>query len=484
MKEKKNSDNWASLLTDLGLEEPILDAPLENREIGRVEEATAESKAKVEETAAVDDLPEEEIGSFGAGLFDEPLPPATVLSEKSSKPGKRQTPTESTSVVPEPPSEQSSRTEKKSFLARFPKINFFGSSTKETLDAVVEGVKAPSLSGKSFTSSTLEKVPGSTERAIRRSQPAQADPETLMKDPVARSENTSGKKPTESAQPDPWSQIASQVGALTGEPQGSKTANAEKKPSSRPSQRDNAEQGRGRKRPPSMFEEPIRESEESLALKNMIGNGETPSYEEEERRLQSMFVDSRENRSEESVAREPRDRKPREEERGDRGQRSTDRRGRSEKQGRREYRQTPAPAEEQSSEMPKENRSEEPRVRGRRGSRYAEDPQKQSSPIVPPVSQPAAQTDAYDEPSSWDVESESKPVERGRRRRGRRSDKPVQEQRQSMDPQAFDEDDSPAPAMDFSQLHKKMPSWDEAIGAIVDGNIARRSQQQPRKGRR
>ncbi|MDR1270753.1 MAG: hypothetical protein LBK82_14650, partial [Planctomycetaceae bacterium] len=142
-KDNYSTDRWSEIASQIGMDNPDVsdsETILEN-----ISQKDSDSEANKETETVVENQPEIEPdslpNSFGKGLLD--VEETTNVAEE----------------VQEIPPPAQKRDMKKSFFGRFPKINLFGNSTKESLEAVVESVKSPSLSGKSFTSSKLEKVP-------------------------------------------------------------------------------------------------------------------------------------------------------------------------------------------------------------------------------------------------------------------------------------------------------------------------------------
>ena len=358
---------------------------------------------------------EESVGQpeeFGAGLAD---------AEESSKPK-----------------------EKKSIFSRFPKINFFGAPPEVSLDSVIEGVKSPSLGGKAFTDNKLEKMPLSQERTDRHEKSRQEKEKEI------------------SGESNAWSTVASQIDALAS---GKETATPpEAKSAERPSKR----------RVASMFDDPIPESEEARALKNLMGE---QSRRDEVRRTGFL----------EDVS----DTRPR-----SRGHRQSP------------PRQSECPSEPEEREvrgrgsryrppvevddLPVENfvpiRGEEPRGpkgRGHRGSRYADADTHHGRGRV--------QEDVPHEEWS-EVDAALQQADRGERtprdsRRQRNDSYDSRRYNNHQRPERRDE-----PAFDREPLDEEnrevalalgsIPSWDEAVDDIVSGNIHRRKANHSGRGRR
>ena len=474
MERQTNTDDWSSLLTELG----------------------------------VGTSPQE----FAAEPAAEPVVTA-------SEPPIAETPIETTSVseFPSPPVEEPKRSGegKRTFLDRFPKINLFGTSPKDPLDAAVGGTKPLTKPAEAFTSKRLEKV----------------DPPR-----TARKESAPGVSPapvlaSASKGQDPWSLIASQVGSLTA-PEAVEEPIVETAPDAVPSvvlptaaeplKQDSSEESpwekwkiepprRGRSAPPSMFDdEPVEESKESTAVRNILDTNEPKPFADAAERLCSIF--------DEPPSRNDKEPEQREHHRHVRGQRSN------------EFRQEPAkergPAktdadepyaaqrkldDRKREERPSDRRNaNEPRPeRGQRGSRYGKkeyfetEPRergfRQSGPVERdrPVSITANEDDFKTE-SMWDVEEESKPVERSGRRRSRHSQRTERsEQGSGRSPSARHreerdvviprdpEDSTFTSSGDFDQLHRNIPSWDDAVSSIIEANTARRTKRgsDQRRGR-
>ncbi|GHT17710.1 hypothetical protein FACS1894189_4130 [Planctomycetales bacterium] len=402
-------DNWSQLLDDFGI-----DAPVEKQEKQQEQvEVPAPVKPVASSVAAVPLHVAAPVSTgFGVGLIKETPAPKTAPA-KEDRPQRQES--------------QQEPQKKKSFFGRFPKINLFGTSAKEPLDAVVENVKSPSLSGKSFTSNKLEKAPTSRK-------PRQEDPEP----PKPAAKATAGS--------DPWSVLASQVDTLAEEKTQEKPQRGQQRGQQReqqreyeprPSRRNNWKDRNDSRQPrksASIFDEPIPESEESLALKKLIGEQPKVVVEEivEERRI--SYIDD-------EVSLPPK--------RG-RG------RGRDEKpqRGRGISYETPEPV----AETPREPReaSREPREphRGRRDHRFAE-------------AEPAYTEDR--------TERSARP---GRGSRFENKPKPVQRVGEDMY-----EEDTMQDAEEL--LHRNIPSWDDAVGFLIENNIARHanfSGNSPRRG--
>lgn len=445
MSPKNQDDSWSLLASELGLE-----ASAEEFQAPVDQEADQTEETATTEVAAASD------SSDSAELIDVPAPTEPMVSPEPASDAFGM------GILSEEPEQEADpaqpKESKKTFFGRFPKINLFGTSTRESFDSVVEGAKAPSLSGKSFTSKTLEKLPVSS----RKSEPENVAPE----EPKESRKPKEVREPEESKMPprakekgaggqDPWSQIASQVGAISSggpkdvEKEGTKSDSS----ISDSKKRNTRRRGRGRAAmaSDSIFDESPRETEESLALKDLIENDPADSTDEEVRRLTSIFEG------------EDDDIPPR---------RSARRRGR------RDSDETTVadpivPEKRVKEESPKKE------ARGRRGSRYER--REESATAYEPV-----EDGTLSEGAAWDIEEESKPVERSSRkgrRRGRRSEETDDRAMES----TFDREETVSePYSESATTHRNIPSWDDAIEMLIDGNIARRGQRnsESRRGRR
>jgi hypothetical protein len=384
-------DNWSQLLDDFGI-----DAPVENQV---VHQEQVEVPAPVKPVAEVVSSPVRPAApsrtGFGSGVIEDvPSPKVTPVREEEPQ---RQKPQRQ---------EQQEPQKKKSFFGRFPKINLFGgAAAKEPLDAGAENVKVSSVSGKSFTSNKLEKVP--TSRKPRQEEPEPPKPTAMA-----------------TAESDPWSVLASQVDTLAEEKPQEKHQRGQQREqqreyghhSSRRNNRNDRVDYRQSRQPVSIFDEPIPESEESLALKKLIGEQPKVVVEDivEERRI--SYIDD-----EVSL--------PAKRGRG---------RGRDEKPQRRRGSSYDAP-EPVAEDLREESR--EPQ-RGRRDSRFAN-------------AEPAYSEDRSERGSRPRRESrfehKSKPVPR------------IAENAYEQDTMQDTEE----------LLHRNIPSWDDAVGFLIENNIAR-----------
>lgn len=483
-KNDKQKDSWSSLLNDLGLEQtqdgPADEQVTEQAEV--VETVTVkqtEKRATKTETVKTPPAAEAHDG-FGAGLLDEPRYESPDESDEPSEPT-----VESSDEGPDGGQAEMGRG-KKSFFDRFPKMNLFGAPPKESLKSVVEGTKKSPIGGKTFTSNTLEKVPHTKGRGSRKKE------EPVEEKVLENADSAAPDAGKDDAGANPWSTIAAQVGVISthkepeAEPKAVDAKNFDRK-------KDGRDRKRGRRTTPSLFDEPVPEAEESKTLKNLMESDapqERLHDHEAEKRLSSMFGEpARENREEKEEQTPPA--------------------GRSERQrGGRRVERTPVtppttpPVESETDDDPFEHfrgrkepakrspaaSSEEPR--GRRGSKYAERDAKKPVSREQPREQSREQPreprnkrnseSAHEEPA-WI--SDREPQTTPSRRRGRRpesagADVPVSPR----DVVRREPAPTEPPAV---PVQKSMPSWDDAIGAIIDANIARHNQR-PRKngGRR
>jgi hypothetical protein len=309
--------------------------------------------------------------------------------------------------------------EKKSMFSRFPKINFFGAPPEVSLDSVIEGTKSPTLGGKAFTDNKLEKMPLSHERTDRREKHSADIPDTL-------------------------SVVASQIDTLAS------GRDTRAKSAERPS----------RRHVDSMFDDPVPESDEARALKNIMGKQSSPTETH-----RSAFLE--EESDSRSRGRGRRQHQP-EEKREDRGGRGHHSRYKPPV----EVDDLPETDFEPVDELPRDHEPQE-HGRGRRGSRYAGGGHgghrdRGREPIHDDGTQ-----------EEWsEVDAALQQADRGRRgeprhRGGRQQQRYDNRQRperpeKPIDRQPLEEDG------DVVMTHGSVPSWDEAVGDIVASNIARR----------
>jgi len=306
--------------------------------------------------------------------------------------------------LPEPPESQEPK-EKKSMFSRFPKINFFGTPPEVSFEAVIEGTRSPSVGGKAFTDNKLEKMPVSQERTDRQKK--------------------SWREKETAREPDAWATVASQIDVLAS------NGDAETLSEERPARRSTT----------SMFDDPIPESEEFRALKDLMG--EQPRREESRR---DAFL-------EEGTGFRQRGRgryKPPSEEKEVRGRGS---------------RYSPPVEVDDLPETDFESFDDEAPVvtrgRGQRGSRYAGGGYRDQEPIRDDVPQ-----------EEWsEVDAALQAGQGGRHQRydkRRRPERADRMEKPRIDRESMDGEDSGVVA-----IHNNVPSWDDAIGDIIAGNIVR-----------
>ena len=360
-------DSWGQLLSDLGIEDNIQGSAVEPENL---------HAAGPTGVAPSNKLGEELIDS-SAGVSEESQPPK----------------------------------EKKSTFSRFPKVNFFGAPPEVSLNAVLEGVKSPSLGGKIFTDNKLEKMPVSQERTDRQER-------------NRREKNVVGE-------PNAWSTVASQIDVLAsgGDTQGI--------PGERPAKRVVA----------SMFDDPIPETEESQALQNLIGK--QPRRQEIPR--DAFLEDDSDSRHRGRSRRKP---QPDEREGGGRGSR---------------YRSAVEIDDLPESDFEAID-DDVPVTRGRkrRGSRYAESNYRDREPI-----QDDAPQEEWSEIDAA-LQGRGEPMQRGGRRQrydSPRYDKRRKPERR--DDSTLNREPLNGDGSGIIAIHSNIPSWDEAVADVLLGNIAR-----------
>ena len=302
--------------------------------------------------------------------------------------------------------------EKKSIFSRFPKINFFGAPPDASLDSVMEEVKSPSLGGRAFTDNKLEKMPVSQERTDRQEK------------------NRRGREKDFTRSPDAWSTVVSQIDVLASEDDS----------------QDTVEERPAKRMVSSMFDDPPPESEESRALKNLMDK--QPRRQE---KSDAAFLEA-ESDSQQRGRRKPMP--------GDR-----------ESRGRGSRYRPPAEVDdlpESGFELIEDDEIPVTRGRGRRGSRHAESNYHDREPIRDDVPQEEwSEIDAA-------LQGRGEPAQRGGRRQ--RYDNPRYDKRRSqgrmsettVDRESFDDEGS-----GITTIHGNIPSWDEAVGDVIMGNISR-----------
>ena len=194
----------------------------------------------------------------------------------------------------------------------------------------------------------------------------------------------------------------------------------------------------------SMFDDPIPESEEFRTLKGIMGD--SPSREESRR---DTFSERDNDPWQRGRGRQP-SQPPKEKESRGRGSRY----------------KPPVEIDDlpESDFEPVDDVAPRTRGRGRRGSRYAEENYREQEPIQDDVPQ--------EEWSEVDValqEGRGEPVQRsGRRQRYDKRRGPERTERTGYDREPSDIEDSTVVA-----FHGEVPSWDDAIGEIISGNVIR-----------
>ena len=317
---------------------------------------------------------------------------------------------EAEGTAEEPAGSATESAEKKSIFSRFPKINFFGAPPEVSLDAVIEVSKSPSLDGKAFTSKTLEKMPVSQERKERKKR------------------DRSGKDAAEV--PSALVAVASQIDALVSVGK--------------------VEERSGRRAVASIFDDPVPESDEIRALKDLMG--EQPHREAIPR---ETFQHEKETDSRPHGRGR---RKPLAEERYPEE---------SEVRGRGTRYRPPVEVDDlpESDFQMMDDDVPETRGRGRRGSRYSGGEHREREPIQNDVPQ--------EEWSEVDVALQAgrgAPAPRGgRQQRYDKRRKPDRIEERPAEREHWEDEDRIVVS-----VHGDVPSWGEAIGDIIAGNIARR----------
>jgi len=361
------------------------------------EETTEPEQLEVEEPAKAVAQPEVSVklnGShdFGAGLVD-----SEEATDHASNPR-----------------------EKKSIFSRFPKINFFGAPPEVSLDSVIEGVKSPSLGGKAFTDNKLEKMPLSQEWADRQEKNVAAGSRGAL------------------------SAVASQIDTLASDRNRSKSkeVNTEERPAKRHAS--------------SMFDDPIPESDEFRALKNIMGE---PSRRDETHR--DAFLEDKPDTWKR--------------ERGRSGPKSPAKE--NEGRGRGSRYRPPIEQDDLPSTDFEPVDDEMPRTRGRRGSRYSGESYRNVEQIQDDVPQ-----EEWSEVDAALQASHGEPVQRGGRRPRhdkRRRPERTESSAFSREPSDIEEGSG------VVAVHGNIPSWDEAVGDIISSNITKhKSHSHAGRGRR
>ena len=326
--------------------------------------------------------------------------------------------------TPEIADEPSAPKEKKSIFSRFPKMPFFGAPPEVSLDSVIEGVKSPSLGGKAFTDNKMEKMPVSQERTDRHKK-------------NRREENES------TDEPNAWSAVASQIDALA--------SGGDLKPKS----------GRRSAKHPvsSMFDDPVPESEESRALKDLMG--EQPNRREPRR---DVFLEE----------------EPDSRQRG-RGRRTPQSEEKEGFRGRGSRYRSPVEVDDmpESDFEPMEDEVPKTRGSGRRGPRYPEGNYRDRGSIRDDAPQEEwSEVDAALQAGRNDFPTRESRGGRRQRYDKRRGSERMEESR--MDQEPLNEEDS-----GIAVTHGNIPSWDDAIGSIIKDNISKhRGHSHSGRGRR
>jgi len=311
--------------------------------------------------------------------------------------------------------------EKKSIFSRFPKINFFGTPPDVSLNSVMEEVKSPSLGGRAFTDNKLEKMPISQERTDRQERPERQEKSRREKNCVRES--------------NAWSTVASQIDVLASG--GDATDRTEERPTKRVVS--------------SMFDDPIPESEESRALNSLIGKHPRRRETSDDAFLEDG-PDFRQRGHRKSM--------PEERESRGRGSRYC----------------PPAEVDDlpESPFVPIDD-DEVPvtRGRGRRGSRYDGNDRGRNYRDREPIRDDVLHEEEWSEIDAA-LQGRSEPVQRGGRRQrydNSRYDKRRGQERRDepmVDREPLDDEGS-----GIVTVHGNIPSWDEAVGEVIMGNISR-----------
>ncbi|MDR3197965.1 MAG: hypothetical protein LBU34_08880 [Planctomycetaceae bacterium] len=491
-------DHWSELALQFGINNPNKSNNSNSETISDSEESliSEENQEKVadkpsgiianppeiqDNTALCSNPPEPEPDSFAKGLSDE---------------------TETITIAQEMPPSPLKQEIKKKFFERFPKINLFGTPpVNEPPEPVAEGTKPPVTHFN--TENVFLDMEKTSEKTICTEEHTQAIVDIL----------------------DPWSKVASQIGVLgtsesrtnlessvspgqfsntsatvetdqnTGQPGGFNT-NSNSNPPNR-----QLKYHHDKKRPfrelPSMFDEPTPESEESAALKNLMETEQDDT--EAEKRLRSIFSEE-EQTSELTVFEEIDPRKRNDEFYGysDDRPKTFSRRSEIEKE------QPFAVNEDYSgkndgyfersgiAERPRES----VRERGRRGTRFEQREEKTERYAAKSGTkfdtksgneEKRLETATYwEDVPVWDTETEEPKFaepepsynkhRRGKnieRNRSNKDYRPLPEETTNDIESNTDsyEDDSNEDN-DLIQLHKNIPSWDEAIHHLIENNIA------------
>ena len=369
------SDNWGQLLSDFG-----------------IEDQTPEDVTPPEIPRAIESSGMPERSSQGARTLPKPV--------------------SSGDSAPEVSDESPAPKEKKSIFSRFPKMPFFGAPPEVSLDSVIEGVKSPSLGGKAFTDSKMEKMPVSQERAERHKKNRREEKESTD-------------------EPNAWSAVASQIDALVSG--GDLKTKTKEQPAKRPVS--------------SMFDDPVPESEESRALKNLMG--EQPNRRETRR---DAFLE------EESNSRQ-------------RGRRNPQSEEREEFRGRGSRYRPPVEVDDlpESDFEPVEDEMPKTRGRGRRGSRYPEGNYRDRDSIREIAPQEEwSEVDAALQAGRNDSPRGDRDGRRQRYDKRRGAERMEESRMDREDREPLSEEDS-----GIAVVLGNIPSWDDAIGGIIMDNMSK-----------
>ena len=458
--QKKTSahDSWASLLTELGLEEPAPTPEASSPE----PVATA-----VPEQAAQEEHP-----------FEMP-PVGNERPETQSKPASAE-PTE--------------KPERSSFFSMFPKFDLFSSSTKEKVDIAVAGL----------TESVIPAV-REVQDAVQQTLDAVAPKRLEKVDEEALRRRKEKRKP--GRKNDPWSVLASQLGVLAqggndedvddhddDETEAGAAAAADEKPvamekavvrettaasrEEEPRERDRGRRRGDRRRRDSRDDrkaaEPTAEETESRPRGHGRDRVQSPRETFAEELLPPIptkAFESRPARETTAVNDDLPEREP-EEHRGRR--RRGRRRDEQETEGFGDRRPTVQERDDDGDDS-FENRSRTPNVRDREDETRPGRRRRGSRTEEAAESMPRS-NDLED--STWDMEDEARPVERGRRGRSRSGRPP-----RGVSAPVESSDDDHYEDTELVQLHQSIPSWGEAVATVVEVNISRRNQRSSGGGR-
>lgn len=474
-KKGGKGDNWSSLLSELGLQDP---QPADAKE--------AASRKDAEHFAD-----ETDGASFSSAV--------TGINDSMEKTGERPNDEAEKTAFPDPPPPPTlpyeKPTQKASFFDLLPKIDLFGMGAKEKVD-------------KAFSEITDSVIP-TVRHSIQETMEAIA-PHRLEK--VTEAERHPEKKhvpkpSTASATPaDPWSALASQLGVLVSVPTPADAVQPESaaassfkrdktvdEPLSRSDKNPHEKQNR-RDRPTKSSHETADEEIGWEPRKKRSDRKDRTSWEEKPRnpeapsdplptkafevvlrketrgRGDSFELGDVRHDAEYGRKRDRARQTDHEEEHADHG--GSRRRGNRKRHDNSQAATTETVREDVESSFysdtirePAEDRPQrERRDRRRRGERKDE-----TDRSVEEVAGEGSPTKERAETSlTWDMEDDSRPVERqpNRRRRGRsrsESTHPVE----TAEEDCFDDSE-------IQQLHRDIPNWNEAVATVVDINLTRR----------